>query len=57
LACATSRKRRRQPLSILKPAKTQHARTGAHNGSPKPLAAADNPVVEHENVRGPDYYH
>jgi transposase len=27
------------------------------DGSPKPLAAADNPVVEHENVRGPDYYH
>lgn len=27
------------------------------DSSPKPLAAADNPVVEHENVRGPDYYH
>ena len=27
------------------------------DSSPQPLAAADNPVVEHENVRGPDYYH
>ena len=27
------------------------------DGSPKPLATADNPVVAHENVRGPDYYH
>jgi transposase len=27
------------------------------DSSPKPLAAADNPVIEHENVRGPGYYH
>ena len=27
------------------------------DSSPKPLDAADNPVVAHENVRGPDYYH
>jgi len=27
------------------------------DSSPKPLATADNPVVEHENVRGPGYYH
>ena len=27
------------------------------DGSPKSLGAADNPVVAHENVRGPDYYH
>jgi hypothetical protein len=27
------------------------------DSQPKPLSAADNPVVAHENVRGPDYYH
>ena len=27
------------------------------DSSPKPLAVADNPVIEHENVRGPGYYH
>ena len=27
------------------------------DSQPQPLAAADNPVIEHENVRGPDYYH
>ena len=27
------------------------------DSSPKPLGSADNPVVPHENVRGPDYYH
>ena len=27
------------------------------DSSPKPLAAADNPVIEHKNVRGPGYYH
>jgi hypothetical protein len=27
------------------------------DGQPKPLSAADNPVVAHDNVRGPDYYH
>jgi transposase len=27
------------------------------DSSPKPLGTADNPVVAHENVRGPDYYH
>jgi transposase len=27
------------------------------DGQPKPLGAADNPVVAHDNVRGPDYYH
>ncbi len=27
------------------------------DSNPKPLAAADNPVIEHENVRGPGYYH
>jgi len=27
------------------------------DSQPKPLVAADNPVIEHENVRGPDYYH
>ena len=26
------------------------------DGQPKPLGAADNPVVAHDNVRGPDYY-
>ena len=27
------------------------------DSQPKLLGAADNPVIEHENVRGPDYYH
>ena len=27
------------------------------DSNPKSLGAADNPVIEHENVRGPDYYH
>ncbi|TDP63938.1 transposase [Roseateles toxinivorans] len=27
------------------------------DSQPKPLDAADNPVIAHENVRGPDYYH
>jgi transposase len=27
------------------------------DSQPKPLGTADNPVVAHENVRGPDYYH
>ena len=27
------------------------------DGQPRPLATADNPVVAHENVRGPGYYH
>jgi transposase len=27
------------------------------DGQPALPAAADNPVVAHENVRGPDYYH
>ena len=27
------------------------------DSQPSLLGAADNPVIEHENVRGPDYYH